>query len=439
MNAMVQPTIEFPDKLQCLFQPKRYKVLYGGRGGAKSWGIARALLLQGYEKPLRVLCARELQASIGDSVHKLLSDQIEALGLQGFYKIEKATISGVNGTVFSFEGIRHNTNKIKSYEGIDVCWVEEANKVTKSSWDILIPTIRKTGSEIWISFNPELEEDETYKRFVKNPPPNAFVVFMTYEDNPWFGQTEMLSEMEHLRLSDPDAYLNVWMGKCIAVLQGAVYGQELRQAALSGRISKVPYNPALPVETFWDLGWSDMTSIWFRQRVGFEFHYIDFYQNRLQPLNHYLKVLQDKPYLYSDHWLPHDARAHEKGSGMSVEERMRKTHKTRIVKNISLEDGIDAGRTIFSQCWFDENACSDGLHSLRHYQFEIVEQLGTLSRVPKHDWSSHAADAFRYSAVASRQPRSATAPTPDLPHVARARLPQNVNYGAALSSLAWMG
>src|SRR5262249_44110905 len=153
-----------------LFRPKRYKVLYGGRYGMKSWGAARALLMLGTQKPLRILCARELQNSIKDSVHKLLSDQIEILGLREFYDIQQTSIKGVNGTEFSFEGIRHNISKIRSYEGIDICWVEEAVLVSSTSWETLIPTIRKEGSEIWMTFNPELEQDETYKRFVKDPP-----------------------------------------------------------------------------------------------------------------------------------------------------------------------------------------------------------------------------------------------------------------------------
>ena len=156
----------FPAKLQGLFKKSRYKVLYGGRGGAKSWGIARALLIMGAKKPMRILCAREYQTSIKDSVHKLLCDQIEALGLLQFYEITQASLRGANGTEFAFIGLKNNPANIKSFEGVDVCWVEEAQTVSRLSWNILIPTIRKEGSEIWVSFNPELETDETYQRFV---------------------------------------------------------------------------------------------------------------------------------------------------------------------------------------------------------------------------------------------------------------------------------
>src|SRR6185437_15618646 len=165
MASAHQIEANFPEKLSYLFKPKRYKVAYGGRGGAKSWGFARALLILGAQKPLRILCTRETQKSIGDSVHKLLDDQIKLLGLEKFYEVQKSAIIGANGTEFIFAGIRQNVHNLKSYEACDICWVEEAQTVSKSSWDVLVPTIRKEGSEIWVSFNPDLETDETYQRF----------------------------------------------------------------------------------------------------------------------------------------------------------------------------------------------------------------------------------------------------------------------------------
>jgi phage terminase large subunit len=115
-----------------------------------------------------------------------LSDQVEALGLSYFYDCQNTVIRGLNGTEFTFEGLHHNVTKIKSYEGADRVWVEEAQAVSKKSWDILIPTIRKDGSEIWMTFNPEFEDDETYQRFVLDPPKSAKVVFINYQDNPFF-------------------------------------------------------------------------------------------------------------------------------------------------------------------------------------------------------------------------------------------------------------
>ena len=405
-QALQTNQADFPEKLQVLFQPSRYKVLHGGRGGAKSWGIARALLILGAQRPIRVLCARELQKSIRDSVHKLLSDQIVALGLENVYEIQTASIKNALGTEFAFEGIRHNISGIRSYEGVDVCWVEEANAVSKSSWDILIPTIRKQGSEIWLAFNPELETDETYQRFVKNPPADAVVVQVSWRDNPWFPDT-LRREMEESKIKDYDSYLHIWEGHCKVLLDGAVYMDELRDAATQNRITKVPYDRISAVHTYWDLGHADSTSIWFAQVVGFEYRIIDFYQNNRKPLDHYLEVLQNRGYLYDTDWLPHDGKAKQLGSGRSIQELMQaKGRKVRIVPNLSIVDGINAARTIFPNCWFDKDKCSDGIQALRHYRYEVVSENGNLSKLPVHDENSHAADAFRYLGIALKQPKT---------------------------------
>lgn len=404
MRQSLSEIIQFPDKLQFLFQPARYKVAWGGRGAAKSWGFARALLLLGVQKSLRVLCVRELQSSIEDSVYKLLKDQIVALGLSGQYDVLKTQIRGPGGTEFNFEGIRHNADKIKSYEGIDICWVEEAHKVTKSSWEILVPTIRKNDSEIWVSFNPELETDETYIRFVKNTPTNSVIIKMSWRDNPWFPEV-LMQEMLDCKARDYDTYLHVWEGHCKSMLEGAVYAEQLRDAKAEDRITKVPWERMVAVDTFWDLGRSDMTSIWFAQVVGFEYRVLDFYENRLKELEHYVQVCQARGYTFGTCWLPHDAKAKRLGTKRSIEEQLRgKLGHTKIVPNLSIADGIAAARTIFPNCWIDQEKCSDGLQALSHYRYKIIEEDDTLSKVPVHDWTSHAADAFRYMGIALKSP-----------------------------------
>lgn len=191
----------------------RYKVLYGGRGAGRSWSIARTLLLLGLERPLSILCTREIQASIKASVHTLLKEQIEELQLP--YEVLDTQIRSANGTAFSFEGLHRNITKIKSYEGIDICWVEEAEHVTKNSWDTLIPTIRRPGSEIWVNFNPDQESDPTYRRFILVPPPDTWICFVTSWDNPWLPD-ELWKEREYLYSVDPEAAAHVWGGECRA-------------------------------------------------------------------------------------------------------------------------------------------------------------------------------------------------------------------------------
>lgn len=398
---------EFPPKLRFLFQPKRYKIAYGGRGAAKSWGFGRALILLMMQKKLSVLCARELQNSIAESVHKLLSTQIEKMGLGAYFEVLTTEIRcTLTGGEFQFAGIRNNTNKIKSYEDYDICWVEEADGVTKTSWNILIPTFRKPGSEIWVTFNPKLSSDYTYKHFVKNPIPESFVEFLSWRDNPWFND-EMRAEMELLKSRDYDEYLWVWEGHCKQNLEGAVFAKELRKATEEQRITKVPYQKQYPVDAIFDLGRADNTSIWFRQRAGFEFHYINFLQNSGYDIDYYIEQMQKMSYTWGTVYLPHDAKAKTIGTKLSVEEQMKaKFPDVKIVRRMSKTDSIAAARAIFPVCYFDEKLCDEGLECLRHYRFEVDPNTKQYSDKPLHDQYSHAADAFQYSAVASKPPKS---------------------------------
>jgi len=406
-------TIQIPADFEFLFQPARYKVLYGGRGSGKSLNVARTLLVQGAAQQLRILCARELQNSIRDSVHRLLADEIELLGLQDFYEVQNSVIRGMNGTEFIFKGLRHNISEIKSLQGVDRCWVEEAQTVSNASWDVLIPTIRKNGSEIWITFNPELDTDATYTRFVKHQPPDAFVKKVNWDRNPFFPDV-LRKEMEHLKQTDPDAWLTVWEGNCRHTLDGAIYAKEIREATEQGRITKVPYDRTKPVSTFWDLGWSDMTSIWFAQIVGFEFRIIDFVQDRQKTVADFLEILQAKGYVYDTDWLPHDGDSEQLAAGgRSIKSQMMAAgRKVRIVPNIKVVDGINALRTVFPNCWFDEDRTADGLQALRRYCYDVDAETGQYSRRPRHDEYSHAADALRMMAVALKEPRKETVVKP---------------------------
>jgi phage terminase large subunit len=396
----MKPRAEFPKKLQPLFQPCRYKVLYGGRGGAKSWAIARALLIMGAQRPLRILCARELQKSIKDSVHKLLADQISNLQLDSKYEVQQATIKGTNGTEFFFEGLRHNSNQIKSYEGVDICWIEEAQTTSRSSWRYLIPTIRKEGSEIWISFNPELEEDETYQRFVVNPPEESVIMPVSWRDNPWF--TDVLKkELEHDKERNYAEYLVTWEGHCRVAVEGAIFEDELRVANTETRITSVPCDTTKPVNTFWDLGHGDQTAIWFIQKIGFEYHIIDFYQNARKKIQHYMQVLQEKGYIYGTDYLPHDGTSNHL-TGSSVEETMVSLgRRVEIVPRIQAKtDAINAARTVFPMCYFDSERCQEGLQSLKRYRYDVDTDTGKVSKNPLHDIYSDGADAFQTFATA---------------------------------------
>jgi phage terminase large subunit len=209
---MEPSSAQFPAWSEGLFLPKRIKSIRGGRGSGKSWTVARALLVQAAERKLRILCAREFQNSIQDSVHKLLAEQIDALGLSGFYDVLQTTIRGRNGSEFIFTGLRTNIQSIKSKEGIDRAWIEEAQTVSEQSWEMLIPTIRKEDSEIILTWNPDQEEDPTNQRFGANPPPNCWSVHVNWDANPFFPEV-LRAEMEYLYANDPEAAAHVWGGQ----------------------------------------------------------------------------------------------------------------------------------------------------------------------------------------------------------------------------------
>jgi len=414
----------FPAKLKCLFVPEkaRYRVLYGGRGGSKSWNISRALLLKGCENPIRVLCAREFQTSIKDSVHKLLCDQIFALDIQAHYEITERSIRGINGTEFIFAGVKNNTNNIKSIEGIDICWVEEAQSVSSNSWNILLPTIRKIDSEIWVSFNPELPTDETWKRWVLQPPENAVVQKINWSDNPYFPEVLDL-ERRALQGRDIEAYNNVWEGIPRQTVNGAIFAKEVTMADLEGRICNVPYDATKGVNAVFDLGWADFTAVWILQFIGQEIRLIRYFEDSQQTISYYMAKLQSFGYTYDTIWLPHDAKAKSLGTGKSIEEIVRATGiKVQILDRVPVADSINAARTIFNKCYFDRQNTEQGLQCLRHYRYDVDPDTKMFSAKPLHNEYSHGADAFRYIGLMINEPKKAQ--------------PQRANQRA---QVGWMG
>ena len=401
-------------KLKELFRPYRYKIIHGGRGGAKSWSIARALLMLGASRTLRILCAREIQTSIADSVHHLLSDQIQELGLSSFYDVQNNTIIGRNGTEFLFTGLRsQDVNKIKSKEGLDICWVEEAQAVSKTSWDTLTPTIRKKDSEIWASFNPNLESDEVYARFVASKPKNAscLTIQMNWKDNPWFPQVLEEERLDCLE-RDPEGYDTIWEGKCRSTVAGAIFASELKAAREAERITSVPHDPALPVHTFWDLGVGDATAIWFAQQVASEIRLIDYYEAEGEGLPFYAKVLKDKGYNYGKHWAPHDIEVREFGSGRSRIETARSLGINFLLcpragsgNAEALEERIHASRMLFPRCYFDAERTRAGIKALSSYRRAYNQSLDEFKATPVHDWASHGSDAFGHMAVSIKTER----------------------------------
>jgi phage terminase large subunit len=393
---------EFPKKLRPLFEPAPVKVLYSGRGAGKSWGVARALLIQAANEPLRVLCARETQKSIRDSVHKLLSDQIELLGMQSVYTVLQSTITNALGSEFVFTGLSDQTvESVKSFEGIDRCWVEEAQAFTDRSWNILMPTIRKPNSETWITFNPELDTDPTWVRFVENPYPKSIIIPLNYRDNPWFND-----KMEEIRKHDEKMlghidYQNIWEGKCRPAVAGAVYAEEVALMFQENRVGDFPYDAFLPVFAIFDLGWNDQTSIIIAQRHLSRLCIIDYIENDHQTYDWYSSELRQKSYPIVQLFLPHDG-AHKDMTGQAAKDILETLRwRVEVLPNSPIEDGIRAARMAFRGLYIDRR-CERLIECLKRYRRTLPNSTGEPG-APLHDEFSHGADAYRYTALAAPQ------------------------------------
>ena len=402
--------VEIPRKLDFLFRPARYKVAHGGRGSGKSWSFAQALLILGAKKKMRILCTREVQKSIKDSVHKLLSDQIKRLGLESFYQVLNTEIRGKNGTEILFSGLSDQTaDSIKSFEGVDVTWVEEAQTVTKRSWDILRPTIRKAGSEIWVTYNPELETDATHVMFVVKPPSDAVVVKVNWQDNPWFSPELEAERLDCLK-NQPKDYDNIWEGKTKPAVAGAIYYDEITAMEKEGRIRTVPRNPTLPVHRIWDLGFNDLMAVILVQRIVSELAIVGYVTGSRRTLADYIAEFKNDDKYRNWNWgvdyLPHDGFTQRHQTGKSDADVLRGLGcKVEQTPSMTVEQGIRSARTIFPRVYIDKDATASDdeefpglVECLKRYRRHINKQTQTAG-APLHDQHSNGADAFRYLAL----------------------------------------
>lgn len=399
---------EFPAKLQCLFRPKRYKVLHGGRGSGKSWGVARALLIQASKRPLRILCTREIQESIKDSVHRLLKDQVQNLGLGAFYDVLQTEIRGKNGSLFLFSGLSDQTaESIKSFEGVDIVWIEEAQSISKRSWQILTPTIRRDGSEIWMTLNPELESDPTYAMFIANPESNAFVVQVNWRDNPWFNDLLNDERKKAKRDLPEDEYNWIWEGRCMPAVQGAIYHKEISAMVEQGRIRDVPFDPMLKTHTVWDLGWNDSMSIILAQRSASEIRICKYIEDDHRTLSSFvIDDLQPLRLNWGTDFIPHDGFTKNYQTGLSAEDNLIRLGRSPsgnpingglCIDNISIEQGIRKARDVFPRVYIDKS-CERLIECLKHYRRQ-VSRTTNVAGAPLHDEFSHGADVFRYLGI----------------------------------------
>jgi phage terminase large subunit len=318
-----------------------------------------------------------------------------------FYEVLDTEIRGLNGTIFLFSGLSDQTaESIKSYEGVTKAWCEEAQSISKKSWRMLIPTIRAEDSEILVTFNPELDTDETYQRFIVNTPPDAWLCELSWRNNPWFPEV-LEQERLHCLETEPEEYENIWEGKCRPAVEGAIYAKEVAEAMSDQRIVRLPYDPRLKVHTVWDLGWNDSMAIILVQKVRSELRIIEYIEDDHKTLDWYAAELNSKRYNWGTDWLPHDGDVKEFRTGKSAKQILQRfNRKVQIIPKIGVEDGIRMARMTFQQCLFDKVNAEKLVECLKRYRRSVNTKTNEPMK-PVHDEFSHGADAFRYLAVSA--------------------------------------
>jgi len=395
-------------------------VLGGGEGGAKSHFFAEQIVLRCFQKKTRVACIREVQASIRDSVRQLIVDKITKLGLNFNFEILESEIRGIKGTssegsLIVFKGMQsYNANNIKSLEDFDIAWVEEAQTFSEVSLRMLRPTIRKDGSEIWFSWNPRHEDDPVDKFFRSGNSRDGMVsVGVNWSDNPWFPEV-LRKEMEDDYRIDAGMADHVWGGGYELITEASYYGRYIAAAEREGRVGHYPHNPDLPVMTSWDIGVDDYTAIWFWQTDGEIVWAVDYYEvsgdgaeqivavalPELRPKGYVMPLGaeplgRDEPFKYQRHYLPHDVKNREWGSGAKSRVQILQGLGVRPINEgiaANPEDRVAALRALFPILHFHDCArVKLGLQRLRRYSRKHNERMGVYTGV-EHDINSHAAD-----------------------------------------------
>ncbi|MAC32216.1 MAG: PBSX family phage terminase large subunit [Haliea sp.] len=397
-----------------LLQPSRYKGAHGGRGSGKSHFFGGLVVERCLMEPgLRVVCIREVQKSLKESAKKLIEDKIQEYGVGHLFAVLDNEIRTPGGGLIIFQGMQdHTSESIKSLEGFDIAWVEEAQTISKRSLQLLRPTIRAEGSELWFSWNPRHESDPVDVLLRTNPPTDAIVVRANWNDNPWFPAVLEAERQDCLR-DEPEQYDHIWDGGYVTVAEGAYFAHKLIVARQEGRIGNVGRDELQQVKLFCDIGGtgakSDAFSIWAVQFIGKEIRAINYYEAVGQSIDEHLAWMWSNRFTpdRSKIYLPHDGTTNDRVFDVSYESQFRKAgYDVEVVKNQGAGAAmmrIEAVRNVFSRCWFDETQCVAGLKALGWYHPKIDEVRG-VDLGPDHDWSSHAADSFGLMAISYREP-----------------------------------
>ena len=400
-----------------LLKPSRYKGAYGGRGSGKSHFFAELLIEESlYHKGLRSLCAREIQKSLKESAKRLLEDKLNKLGLgvaDGF-KVFREVIETPGGGIINFIGLQdHTSDSMKSYEGYGRFWCEEAQGLTVRSLDIVRPTMRADGSELWFSWNPRRKTD-AIDMMLRGPnlPTDATVIRANWDANPWFPSVLEQERLDCLR-QNTDQYGHIWEGDYATVLSGAYYAKHLADAKAQGRITNVAKDPLMTVRAFWDIGGTgkkaDACAIWIGQFIGTQIRFLDYYEATSQELSVHVAWLRRNGYGDALCHLPHDGRQNDRVYDVSYESALRDAgFNVDLVPNQGQGadlQRIEAARRLFPHMHFDHKT-QPGLDAIGWYH-EKRDESRNLGLGVDHDWSSHGADAFGMAAVVYEMPKAA--------------------------------
>ena len=403
-----------------IFQPllkgARYKAAYGGRGSGKSHFFASLAVRDcAMTKGMLIVCIREVQKTLRESAKRLIEMKLAQYSLgeaQGFRIYNDSIATPGDGRII-FQGmLDHTAESIKSLEGYQRAWVEEAQTLSQRSLELLRPTIRTAGSELWFGWNPTRRTDPVDVMFrAGEPPTDSKVVRANWSNNPWFNQTLEIERLDCYN-QQPDQYDHIWEGEYARILTGAYYASALTALRAEGRFTKLAPDPLMMYRAFWDIGGTgakaDHTVIWIAQFVGREIRVLDFYEAQGQPLFAHVDWLRQEGYGNALMVLPHDAEAHDKVFSVSYETALQSAgFDTQIVPNqgkAAAMNRIEVTRRLFPRIWIDEERCAAGIDALGAYHAKRDEHR-LIDLGPEHDWASHASDAFGMMCVAYDEPR----------------------------------
>jgi phage terminase large subunit len=409
-----------------LLVPSRYKAVYGGRASGKSHFCAEKLIddslgadARGGDiqySGLRSVCIREVQKTLKESAKRLIEDKLQRFELgerQGFKVYDQAIQTPGDG-VMIFQGMQdHTAESIKSLEGFNRAWVEEAQTMSANSLRLLRPTIRAPGSELLFSWNPRRKTDPVDVMFrQRQKPTGSIIVRSNWSDNPWFSDEMNQERLDCLR-DEPDQYDHIWEGGYVTVADGAYYAKHLNEARLAKRIGIVAEDPLLPFKLFVDIGGtgarSDAFVIWVVQFVGATIRCVNYYERQGQAFATHVTWLREQGYgpERSMVYLPHDGATKDRVHNVSYESAFDQAgYEVDVIPNQgrgAAKARIDEARRLFPSIYIDETRCEAGLEALGWYH-EKKDPVRNAGLGPEHDWASHGADAFGLIAVVHELP-----------------------------------